>query len=356
MRIEEARDQAASGPDGSSRSVDAGPIAGDPVAGRCAPPPRNSQAMPSPLLLVTSLPTAEEAAWLDALGAAMPGERILTASEGAPAQAAEVAIVANPPIGSLAGLPNLRWIQSLWAGVDRLVLDDTLPDVPVRRLVDPTLARAMAEAVAAAVLHLHRDFPRYAAQQRTGTWRQHPVRPAGERRVTILGLGEMGRAAADLLGTLGFPVRGWSRSGAAHGTIPVASGPDGFAQSLAAADILVNLLPLTPDTRGILNAEAFRHLPPGAALVNFGRGAHVVEDDLLAALAAGALDHAILDVFPEEPLPPEHRLWTHPAVTILPHVAAPTNMATAAARVAAAVAEFRRTGHAPAGIDRTRGY
>jgi glyoxylate/hydroxypyruvate reductase A len=312
--------------------------------------------MPSPLLLVTSLPTAEEAAWREALGAAMPGERIASVSDGAPVGAAEIAIVANPPLGSLAGLPNLRWIQSLWAGVDRLVLDDTLPDVPVRRLIDPTLARAMAEAVAAAVLHLHRDFPLYAAQQRAGTWRQHPVRPAGERRVTILGLGEMGRAAADLLRALGFPVRGWSRSGTAHGAIPVASGADGFAQSLATADILVNLLPLTPDTRGILKTDAFRQLPPGAALVNFGRGAHVVEDDLLAALATGALGHAILDVFPEEPLPPDHRLWTHPAITILPHVAAPTHMASAAALVAEAVAEFRRTGRAPAGIDRTRGY
>ncbi|KQP30584.1 glyoxylate/hydroxypyruvate reductase A [Methylobacterium sp. Leaf104] len=312
--------------------------------------------MPAPLLLVTSLPAAEEAGWRDALGAAMPDERILTISDGAEASEAEVAIVANPPLGALAGLSNLRWIQSLWAGVDRLVLDDTLPDVPVRRLVDPTLARAMAEAVAAAVLSLHRDFPRYAAQQRTGMWRQHPVRPASARCVTILGLGEMGRAAADLLRAIGFPVRAWSRSGTPHGTLPVACGPEGLARSLAAADILVNLLPLTPDTRGILAADTFRRLPPGAALVNFGRGAHLVEDDLLAALEAGALGHAILDVFPEEPLPPEHRLWAHPGITILPHVAAPTDMASAAAIVADAVAEFRRTGRAPAGLDRMRGY
>ncbi|MGU3358808.1 2-hydroxyacid dehydrogenase [Methylobacterium sp. M6A4_1b] len=312
--------------------------------------------MPAPLLLVTSLPAEEEAGWRDALGAAMPEERLLTMSDSAEALMAEVAIVANPPLGALAGLPKLRWIQSLWAGVDRLVLDDTLPDVPVRRLVDPTLARAMAEAVAAAVLSLHRDFPRYAAQQRTGTWRQHPVRPASARRVTILGLGEMGRAAADLLRTIGFPVRGWSRSGAPHGTIPVAGGPEGLAQSLAVADILVNLLPLTPDTRGILAADVFRQLPPGAALVNFGRGAHLVEDDLLAALDTGALRHAILDVFPVEPLPPEHRLWTHPGITILPHVAAPTDMTSAAAIVADAVADFRRTGRVPAGLDRMRGY
>lgn len=312
--------------------------------------------MPAPLFLVTSLPAAEETAWREALAAAMPGERIVARAEADTADNAEIAIVANPPAGSLAGLPNLRWIQSLWAGVDRLLLDPTLPDVPVRRLVDPTLARAMAEAVAAAVLGLHRDFPLYAAQQRTGTWHQHPVRPAGERRVAILGLGEMGRAAADLLRAIGFPVRGWSRSGAASGAFPVASGPEGFAQSLAAADILVNLLPLTPATRGILDAEAFRLLPPGAALVNFGRGAHVVEDDLLDALATGALGHAILDVFPEEPLPPEHRLWAHPRITILPHVAAPTDLTSAAAIVAEAVAEFRRTGRVPAGIDRGRGY
>ncbi|KQP93021.1 glyoxylate/hydroxypyruvate reductase A [Methylobacterium sp. Leaf113] len=312
--------------------------------------------MTSPLVLVTSLPPDENAAWRDCLARAMPAERILEPEAISDAGAVEIAIVANPVPGWACAFPHLRWVQSLWAGVDRLLRDPALPDVPVRRLVDPTLARAMAEAVAAAVLSWHRDFPRYAAQQRAGLWRQHPVRPASARRVTILGLGEMGRASAELLRAIGFPVQGWSRSGRPAGAIPVSSGPEGWAACLAEADILVNLLPLTPETHGILDRSAFACLPEGAALVNFGRGAHVVEDDLIAALATGRLAHAILDVFPEEPLAETHRLWSQPGVTILPHVAAPTSLDSAAAIVAETVAAFRRTGQVPVGIDRGRGY
>lgn len=312
--------------------------------------------MPSPILLVTSLDTAEEAAWREALSRAMPGETLASLAEPEAAARAEIAIVANPPPGALAGLPALRWVHSLWAGADRLLLDDTLPPVPVLRLVDPALAQVMAEAVAAAVLYLHRDFPLYAHQQRRSLWRQHAVRPARERRVTLLGMGEMGRASADLLRAIGFSVQGWSRSGAARDGVPILSGPEGWARVLAGANILVNLLPLTAETRGILNGAAFAQLPRGAALVNFGRGAHVVEADLIAALDAGALSHAILDVFEVEPLAEGHRLWSHPGVTILPHVAAPTNHASAAAIVAQAVRTFRETGMVPPGIDRVRGY
>lgn len=312
--------------------------------------------MPSPILLVTSLDTAEEAAWHAALSWAMPGETLVGLADPGAAAHAEIAIVANPPPGALAGLPALRWVHSLWAGVDRLLLDDTLPPVPVLRLVDPALAEAMAEAVAAAVLHLHRDFSLYVDQQRRSLWRQHAVRPARERRVTLLGMGEMGRASADLLRAIGFTVQGWSRSGAARDGVAVLSGPEGWARALADADILVNLLPLTTETRGILNGAAFAQLPRGAALVNFGRGAHVVEADLIAALDAGALNHAILDVFEMEPLAEGHRFWSHPRVTILPHVAAPTNRSSAAAIVARAVRESRETGIVPPGIDRVRGY
>jgi glyoxylate/hydroxypyruvate reductase A len=312
--------------------------------------------MPAPLLLVTSLDPEDEAAWREALATAMPRESVATLADPQAMGRAEIAIVANPPPGALAGLPKLAWIHSLWAGVDRLLLDATLPPVPVIRLVDPALARAMAEAVAAAVLHLHRDVPRYAAQQRRGEWRQHDVRPAQERSVTILGMGEMGRASARLLRAIGFPVRGWSRSGAGPDGIPVLSGTEGLARALGSADILVNLLPLTAETRGILDQAAFARLPYGAGIVNFGRGAHVVETDLIAALDSGAIGHAILDVFETEPLPTGHPFWSHPNVTLLPHVAAPTSRPSAAAIVAQAVRSYRETGLIPAGVERTRGY
>ncbi|MCJ2033878.1 2-hydroxyacid dehydrogenase [Methylobacterium sp. J-068] len=312
--------------------------------------------MPAPLVLVTSLEPAEDVAWRDALARAMPEEAIATSADPEALARAEIAIVANPPPGVLARMPRLLWVHSLWAGVDRLLLDGTLPPVPVVRLVDPALARAMAEAVAAAALHLHRDLHLYADQQRRSDWRPHDTRPAHARTVTLLGLGEMGRAAALLLRAIGFTVQGWSRTGGAVDGIRVFSGADGLARALAGTDILVNLLPLTPETRGLLNRDAFARLPRGAGVVNFGRGAHLAEDDLIEALDAGALGHAILDVFETEPLPPGHRLWSHPGITILPHIAAPTSRASAAGIVAEAVRSFRGTGRIPTGVDRGRGY
>lgn len=312
--------------------------------------------MPAPILLVTSLSSAEEAAWRDALSLAMPSETIALPAEVSTLDAVEIAIVANPPPGRLNGLPGLRWIHSLWAGVDRLLGDATLPNVPLIRLVDPTLARAMAEAVTTAVMFLHRDLHRYARQQRDHQWRQLPVAFAAERKVCVLGLGEMGRASAAMLAMLGFQLRGWSRSGGDIPNMRVFAGPTGLAEAVADADILVNLLPLTPDTQGVLNNALFDRLAEGAAVINCGRGGHLVEADLLDALSRGRICHAVLDVFGQEPLPADHPLWDHPNVTILPHVAAPTNMRTASSVVAEAVATYRRTGIAPKGLDRKRGY
>lgn len=307
----------------------------------------------SPILLLTSLSTAEEAAWLEALRSAMPGEIIETDADPS---AVEIAIVANPPPGALPALPALKWVHSLWAGVDSLMTDPTIPDAPVLRLVDPTMARAMAESVAAAVLGLHRDADVYGAQQRAGRWAPRPYRFATDRRVAILGLGEMGRASAEMLKAIGFDVRGWSRSGATIDGVRTFAGASGFLDALQDAEILVNLLPLTPETEGVLRATTFEALAEGACLVNFGRGGHLVERDLIEALDAGRLRHAVLDVFRTEPLPVEHPFWSHPGVTILPHVAAPTNMASASAVVAAAVMRFRATGVTPEGLDRRRGY
>ena len=312
--------------------------------------------MTAPLLLATSLPADEEAAWRDALTRAMPGEAVVTAGAVADRATVEIAVVANPAPGALRDLPALRWVHSLWAGVDGLLRDRTLPDVPVVRLVDPALARAMAETVAAAVLHLHRGLHTYAAQQRRREWRQHPARPAADRRVGVLGMGEMGRAAAGLLATLGFPVRGWSRTARAVAGVQTFAGAEGLVAALDGAEILVNALPLTDATRGILNRSTFGRLAPSACLVNVGRGAHLVEADLLDALETGRIGHAVLDVFDREPLPGQHPFWSHPGVTILPHVAAPTDMASAAAIVARAVAAYRLTGQVPAGLDRRRGY
>jgi glyoxylate/hydroxypyruvate reductase len=298
------------------------------------------------VLLCGEMDAAEMAVWRKALAAAMPEASWLD-RDAARAQAKDVqaAVVANPAPGSLQGLPQLRLIQSLWAGVDRLLADRTLPaGVPIARMVDPMMSAAMAETALWAVLSLHRGFFAYAARQRRGVWRQHAQRRADELQVLILGQGEMGRAAAARIAALGYRMAGWRRDGSP------------LPPLLARADIVVNLLPLTADTRGLLDARFFASLPPRASVVNLGRGAHVVDADLLAALDSGHLRHAVLDVFPVEPLPGGHPYWSHPRVTVLPHAAAATDPRSAAAVVAANLRALRDGAAIAHLVDRRRAY
>lgn len=279
---------------------------------------------------------AERDGWAVALQAALPGHRLVLSREEA-AGPVDAAIVANPPPGSLQGLPALRLIQSLWAGVDRLLDDPTVPpDVPIARMVDPAMNAAMAETVLWAVLSLHRGFFRYAAQHRAGRWQVLPQVRADEVGVLVLGLGQMGRTAARRLVSQGYRVAAWTRSAAkAEDGVRLHIGPDALPAALAQAQVLVNLLPLTSETRGLLNQSLFAKMPRGAAVVNLARGAHLVESDLLAALDEGRLGHAVLDVFCAEPLPIGHPFWTHERVTVLPHAAAQTDVRSAAAVAAA---------------------
>lgn len=308
-------------------------------------------------LLIGSLDEAEYAAWRAHLTRALPaGESLVLADGPHDRDAVEIAFVANPPHGTLAHYRNLRFVQSLWAGVDRLLSDPALPDVPIARLVDPDLTQAMVETVVAHVTALHRQAPAYARQQARREWKQRAQPLARECRVGILGFGELGAAAARALAALSFPVSGWSRSPRSVDGVACLSGDQGIEHLLAQADILVNLLPLTPETTGFLDRDLFAHLPQGARLVNVARGAHLVEDDLLAALDAGQLEHAILDVFHEEPLPSDHPFWTHERINVFPHVAAYSAPESAARIAAGNVAAFR-AGQPVAGlVDRERGY
>jgi glyoxylate/hydroxypyruvate reductase A len=301
------------------------------------------------VLLAGDLDAAEWQRWHDALAAAMPEARWCARSDldagRVEAGGIAVAVVANPPPGSLQGLPQLKLIQSLWAGVDRLLADPTLPaDVPIARMVDPAMTAAMSETALWAVLALHRGFFTYQRQQQQALWKVQPQRRADEFSVLVLGQGEMGRAVCARLAALGYRVRGWRRDGTP------------LAPLLAASDVVINLLPLTAGTHGLLDARFFAALPAGAALVNLGRGAHVVDADLLAAVDAGQLGHAVLDVFHAEPLPATHPYWSHPRVTILPHAAALTDPRSAAAVVARnlrAVRDGRPLAHR---VERDRAY
>jgi len=237
------------------------------------------------------------------------------------------ALAWKPPAGELAKLPALKAILSMGAGVDHLFADPALPEVPVTRVVDPYLTSGMSEYVVLHVLRYHRNQPVFEAQQRAHVWddRARELRQADERRIGILGLGELGRDAAAKLVTLGFDVAGWSRAAKTLGHVACLHGADGLAALLARSDILVCLLPLTPATAGILNRQTFNQLPRGACLINAARGGHLVEADLLDALASGQLAHATLDVFASEPLPADHPFWDHPQITVTPHNASITD-------------------------------
>ncbi len=296
--------------------------------------------------------------WRSALQAAMPHERIV-ALDALDAQAravCDLAIVANPDPRALATLPRLKWVHSVWAGVERLVEDLQHSPVDIVRLVDPQLAATMAEAVLAWTLYLHRDMPRYARQQAAGLWLEHDYVPPQDKTVALLGLGELGTACAAKLLAAGFQVSGWSRSRKAVAGVQCFAGEDELPALLARADILVCLLPLTPATQGMLNAQTLGLLRPGASLINFARGAIVDDDALRAALDSGQLAHAVLDVFRQEPLPPAQWPWQHPRVTVLPHISAPTNRRTASAIVAQHVRGYRENGAMPVVVDKLRRY
>ncbi len=297
------------------------------------------------ILLCGAFDPGEREAWLAALQAAWPAGHFLDLDEARRApEAVRAAVVANPPRGSLQGWPRLALVQSLWAGVDKLLADPTIPlDVPLARMVDPMMSRAMAETAVWAVLSLQRDFFDYQRQQRGACWQPHPQRRADETPVLVLGAGEMGRTVADRLRDGGYPVQVWRRG-------------EPLAPRLADCAVVLNLLPLTEATRGIVDARFLAALPRGAALVNLARGAHVVDDDLLQALDSGHLRHAVLDVFHQEPLPAGHPYWQHPGVTVLPHVAAATDPRSAAAVVALnlqALVDGRPIAHR---VERSRGY
>ncbi len=237
----------------------------------------------------------------------------------------EYALVWKPPQGELKTYPNLKAIFSLGAGIDHLASDPELPrDVPVVRMVEPGLTAGMTEFVIMSVLYHHRFMLDYAAQARAHRWREIDQVPAWERRVGIMGLGVLGGDAAEALVGLRFDVAGWSGSPKDLPGVTSFHGADGFLPFLNRSDILVCLLPLTPETTDILDARAFAALPKGAALISVGRGPQVVEEDLLAALDSGHLDGATLDVFREEPLPTDSPFWDHPRVVVVPHVASMT--------------------------------
>ncbi|HEX4534502.1 MAG TPA: glyoxylate/hydroxypyruvate reductase A [Rhizomicrobium sp.] len=230
----------------------------------------------------------------------------------------------RPPPGFLKTLPNLKAIFSVGAGVDGFLADPEFPkQIPLVRFVNDQLSIEMAQYIVLQVLLFHRAQDAFDKAQREGKWRQAMLaRPTDKTRIGVLGLGEIGTMAAERLCDLGFAVAGWSRTPKQVSGVESFAGQDAFKPFLARTDILICLLPLTPDTRHILNKDLFAALPKGAFVINAARGAHQVEADLIAALDSGHLAGAALDVFETEPLPEDNPLWAHPKVRVTPHIAA----------------------------------
>lgn len=292
-------------------------------------------------------------AWMAALSAAAELVEIRRWPEDGDALEIDYIVAWQHPPGFLGRFPNVRAIFWIGAGVDRLMADPELPQVPVVRMLDNSLSVGMSEFVAERVLHYHRRMPQYAEQQRQQIWRPLATPLARERTVAVLGLGEIGRACATTLAGLGFRVRGWSRSPRELTGVETWTGP--LAELLPGCDILVSVLPLTPQTREILDRAAFKHLE-GAWLVNVGRGGHLVEADLIPALDEGRLAGATLDVFDTEPLPAGHPFWSDPRIVVTPHASAVTDPVSAGAAIVANLRRALAAKPLQGVVDRSQGY
>jgi len=295
--------------------------------------------------------------WRKALARELPDMQLRVWPDVGAVDEIGYALVWKPPVGLLNTFPKLKAILSLGAGVDHLLLDPALPiGVPIVRMVDAGLASQMSEYALYGVLHFHRSMNGYAEQQRRAQWHQLPAVPASGRAVGVMGLGVLGSDFVRKLAALDFQVLGWSRTPHELPGVATFHGSEGLDPFLARSEILVNFLPLTPQTANILSARTFARLPRGACIINIARGDHLDEEGLVTALDDGQLGGAMLDVFRREPLPSDHPFWHHPKVVITPHVAA---QAIAELMVSQVIENIRRIerGEPPLGlVDPARGY
>jgi glyoxylate/hydroxypyruvate reductase A len=256
----------------------------------------------------------------------------------------------------IAGLPNLEVVFSVGAGVDQFDISQIPDRVQVVRMIEPLLTQGMAEYVALATLALHRNLVDYVAAQRQRRWEPINLLPAAERRVSVMGLGAMGQTALEALRPFGFQLAGWSQSERSIEGVQCCAGPRSFDAFLERSDILICLLPLTPQTRGILCRNLFDKLPRGAGLINAARGGHLVEQDLLQALADHQISAAVLDVLAEEPPRRDHPFWNHPGILITPHTASNTSTEFGGRALLQNVLRHRRGERMIGVVDRELGY
>ncbi len=295
-------------------------------------------------------------AFRDAFKAQLPDLPIRFWPDVGDAKDIEYLAFMHPDLNQFPAFPNLKAMFSRAAGVEDIAKHPKLPKVPLGKVEPPGGDPMMTEYVVMHVLRFHRDMPGYQAAQARKEWRRVPIVRPEQRRVGFLGLGMMATAPALVLKSLGFPVSAWVRSPRPSAEVPLFHGKDQLARFLGQTDIAVNLLPLTAETEGIFCARTFAMMPKGAMLVNVGRGRHVVDKDLIAALDSGQLSYAALDALWPEPLPQDSPLWTHPKVTIMPHVARRPTVVQLVNEVAANIKSLKSGGKLLQQVDVALGY
>ena len=307
-------------------------------------------------LLICNLMMGTPADWRAAINAELPGLDVRFWPEVGDPTDIEYLAFTRPNVDDWPAFPNLKAMLTRQAGVDGFIGHPGLPDVPLSKLEPEDGDPMMTEYSVMHVLRLHRSMPTYRERQARREWRQVEQKRPEERGVGFLGYGTMARKPARLLRDMGFDMAAWARTPKPGAEIPVHAGAEGLQTILERSDIVVCLLPLTGETRGILNAEAFAKMPAGGMVINIGRGEHVVVDDLIAALDSGHLYHAALDVHAPEPLPPESPLWDHPGVTVMPHVARRPNVAQLAPQIVANIRRCESGRKLLQEVDRAAGY
>jgi len=314
--------------------------------------------MKSIVPFISNLSKSEVDQWVKVLKKKLKGTEVVKFSslKKSDYKKVEVAIVANRNPKEIKKLTNLKWIQSIWVGVENLVESFKGESMKIVRLIDPEMSRTMAEAVLSWVLYLHRDMYFYRVQQNKSVWKALSYVKPSKKVVSFIGLGQLGSASANKLLENGFKVCGWSRSKKSIKNIKSFTGYLGLKKMLGQTDILVCLIPLTQNTKYILNNKTLSHLKKGACVINFARGAIINTKDLLKYLNSGRIHHVVLDVFEKEPLSKKSILWKHKKVTILPHISANTDLDTASDIVAKNIKIYQLKKKIPKSIDLVRGY
>ena len=309
------------------------------------------------MALILHVPGPRGPWWVEHMRELLPEIEVRPWDEPGDLETVEYAVVWKPPAGGLKRFPNLRCIISIGAGIDHILADPELPQgIPIIRTTGTDLSQRMREYVALHVLRLHRRLPEIEAAQPRREWLQLINPPAYERKVGVMGLGNLGADCARALAQIGFDTAGWARTPKSIENVRCHAGEAEFDAFLARTEILVNLLPLTPATEGILCKSLFDRLPEGACIINAARGQHLVEQDLLDALESGQISSATLDVFHKEPLPKDHPFWDHPKVLVTPHVASLIDPVAGGKMIAANLRRFIAGEPVPDLVDLSQGY